>query len=75
MIRLSLQFVITLGCGNTVFNSSSGSISSPNYPQNYNKNENCTYSIWAQMYGSFTLHFEAFHLESNCLFNWVQVRN
>jgi len=75
MVNVCMSVIIISGCGNTVFTASYGTILSPNYPQNYNSDENCTYSIWAQEASTFTLTFEAFQLQEDCRKDWVQVRN
>ncbi|XP_023016013.2 cubilin [Leptinotarsa decemlineata] len=63
-------------CGGR-FTASQGSIFSPNYPKNYNKNETCEYFIEIEDGHSIELHFEDVDLFSstNCSKNYVKVHD
>ncbi|XP_013185402.1 cubilin [Amyelois transitella] len=53
------------GCGGT-FTSSTGSISSPNYPENYNENSECFYRIVTNQGSRISLTFSFIELEYLC---------
>nr|CAB3234608.1 cubilin [Phallusia mammillata] len=62
------------GCGNIIFHDHAGSITSPNYPNNYPRNSNC---IW-QMFVDPAYHLDVtfddnFNIEYNdgCLYDYV----
>ncbi|XP_053622099.1 cubilin homolog [Plodia interpunctella] len=53
------------GCGGT-FTGSTGSISSPNYPENYNENSECFYRIVTNQGSRISMTFEDLELETLC---------
>ncbi|PIK55102.1 UVS.2 protein [Apostichopus japonicus] len=58
---------------NEVFTDSGSQFSSPNYPDEYADNTNCSYRAVAELYESITLTFTAFDLEDgNCEFDSVK---
>ena len=52
-------------CGGS-FNSNSGTISSPNFPNDYNNNDLCNYNIYAAANSITTFIFYAFTTEFCC---------
>lgn len=57
------------------FTATSGTISSPNYPNNYPTNQNCVWLVNVGLGYKVTLSFEAFEMEvdNNCEFDYLQV--
>ncbi|PVD35988.1 hypothetical protein C0Q70_02958 [Pomacea canaliculata] len=62
-------------CGGRIF-SVNGSITSPNYPSNYESNSNCSWLVYGPVGHYLTFTFNAFNLESstNCTNDFVEVR-
>ncbi|XP_070174699.1 uncharacterized protein [Littorina saxatilis] len=64
------------GCGGT-YTSLTGTIESPNFPNNYTNNLNCSYVITAPAGYRITINFTHFDLEisSPCQFDYVTIRD
>lgn len=62
------------GCGGS-FRGTAGYIYSPNYPQNYDHNEDCLYYISVDRNHAVELTFEEFDVEfrQNCTYDYVAV--
>lgn len=62
------------GCGGLI-NSPSGSISSPNYPHNYNHNAECDYLIYVAKGSTIDLNFIEIDIEplNDCKFDYVEL--
>lgn len=62
------------GCGGTL-TSSSGSISSPNYPENYNENAECFYRIVTSQGSRISISFTDLDLErtTSCRDDYIQI--
>ncbi|XP_070181137.1 uncharacterized protein [Littorina saxatilis] len=63
-------------CGET-FTAPTGTIQSPNFPNNYDNNLNCVYVITAPEGHRVTLRFTSFSLEAhaNCSYDYVRIRD
>ncbi|XP_076455418.1 tolloid-like protein 2 [Babylonia areolata] len=64
------------GCGWTT-SSRSGTVSSPNFPNNYPNGQDCVYVIKAPVGNQVTLTFTDFSLETavNCSYDYVEIRD
>ncbi|XP_071498643.1 extracellular serine proteinase-like [Diadema antillarum] len=64
----------TVECGH-VFTEATGQFTSPNYPGNYDNNEDCSFTIQAEAGETVTLSFSVFNVESHssCGYDAVQV--
>ncbi|CAB3398991.1 unnamed protein product [Caenorhabditis bovis] len=74
---VSMEYTTThVGCGG-FFSASSGTISSPNYPEKYHPHMHCVYDIYASWSRRVKLSFETFDLETttspNCLYDRVEI--
>jgi len=65
---------VTGGCGGT-FRASSGFINSPNYPGNYDHNDDCSWLISVDRNHVVKLEFETFDIERhiNCTYDHIGV--
>ena len=68
-------FRVPAGCGGR-FTALRGSIHSPNYPQNYDHDSDCTWRITVDRHHSVRLTFADFDVEphNNCSYDYVAVR-
>ena len=69
-------FTLTTGCGG-VFTTPSGSIHSPNYPQNYDRNTDCIWTITVDPLHIVDFTFIEFDMGSqvNCSYSSLSVSN
>lgn len=71
--------MIVLGCSGNPHRmmQHSGTIKTPNYPDNYGKNQRCVWRIVSPTRSGIHLSFESFHLESGsvCNHDYVELRN
>ncbi|XP_064472120.1 cubilin-like [Ornithodoros turicata] len=65
----------TAECNNVIRNKRRGVIESPNFPNSYAHNYNCTWTIRAPMGHNVSMAFSHFHLEThpNCNFDYLEV--
>jgi len=66
------------GCGNVIYHEHSGTITSPLYPSNYPKNQNCIWQVIADPAYHLQVQFDDnFNIEYNeeCRFDYISVRN
>ncbi|KAJ3611231.1 hypothetical protein NHX12_021247, partial [Muraenolepis orangiensis] len=66
----------TTDCGET-FTSPAGSLSSPNYPNNYPNHRECAFKIVVEVNMQIMLNFTDFQLEgsANCIYDYVEIRD
>ncbi|XP_064623091.1 blastula protease 10-like isoform X2 [Lineus longissimus] len=66
---------LTAGCGG-VLTASSGTITSPNYPQPYGQSQDCIWFIPGGPGRKVTLTFDKFSLEADsyCAYDWLEIR-
>ena len=65
---------VTGSCSGT-FDKMKNEIKSPNYPKNYNNNENCTWRIVASTDSTVVLNYEDFSIENskNCKYDYLEI--
>lgn len=71
-----LEPFLSSDCGET-FTSSTGSFSSPNYPDYYPSTRDCVFKITVQVNMQIMLNFSHFELEGSppsCNFDFVEIR-
>lgn len=69
-------FLFYIDCGET-FTSPTGFFTSPNYPDYYPNNRDCTFKIIVELNMQILLNFTNFHLEGfppSCNFDFVEIR-
>ncbi|XP_047455679.1 cubilin [Mugil cephalus] len=72
-----ISFNATTDCGQT-FTTPTGSLSSPNYPDNYPTSRDCIFKIIVQINRQIMLNFTDFELEGStpsCSFDFVEIRD
>ncbi|KAI2810836.1 Bone morphogenetic protein 1 [Blomia tropicalis] len=71
------QASFNVKCGSSFINVTDGIIQSPNYPNEYDRNNRCIWIIIVPKMYQIVLTFESFHLEyeDNCSHDYVDVRD
>ena len=73
-VRMDIDLYVILGCHHT-YTGTVGDITSPGYPEEYDDNLDCTYSITVQGNYGITLTFIQIDIEddSTCSYDYLQV--
>jgi hypothetical protein len=66
-------YVSDAGCGTTVYTGNNGFVNSPNWPEFYGYNKNCSNIIWAPHQSTIQLNFQSFSLPNDCNADWLEI--